>query len=321
MRTVPMVDVSFWQESNRAYPPVRPMDWSKAKEQGIEGAYIKASEGVSSDPAMLNHHTLAGEQNIKRGAYHFYRDYVSGADQGIQFLATIVGRVWELPPAIDLEVACDSKQVWDLAGYIHTHLGIWPLLYTNPNVWNNKVTDSKVWVGLQRVSCKQLLAENCGLWQAQYPYAEYDNGLNIVPLSDMDYFTNLGKHAIIHQYSVKNALGKQYGSQDSVSIDLDLADPEWFNQFEWPNEPPAPEPTPAGPCLRQDFRCLVTGQNIRNEPTTSSAVIGKLTRGEILSNPTEVAIKNRYEVWFKFQVGWVAAVHGGTQYLDSIQKE
>jgi hypothetical protein len=319
-----MTDVSFWQESNRAYPPIIPMDWQKAKDQGVQGAYIKASEGVSSDPAMPNHHRFAGAQNIKRGAYHFYRDYISGANQGIQFLANIVGLNWELPPAIDVEVICDSKQIWELASYIHTHMGVWPIIYTSPDVWNNRMVDTKIWVGLRYVSCKLLLAEKCDIWQAQYPDAEYDTGSVVMPLSPLKYYADLGKRVIIHQYSVKNAMGKLYGSQGSISIDLDLADSEWFDKYPRPHTLPLPEPepipsTPTG--LDQSFRCLVDGQNVRMAPVSTSIISGKLMAGQILSYPTEIAVNNRYEVWLKFSIGWVATVHGGTQYLSSIKKD
>ncbi|KAG5646348.1 hypothetical protein DXG03_003671 [Asterophora parasitica] len=74
------IDVSSWQPG---------INWANVKANGIEFAYIKATEGtgyLSSE--FSNQYIGATNNNIIRGGYHFARpDVSSGAVQANYFLA------------------------------------------------------------------------------------------------------------------------------------------------------------------------------------------------------------------------------------------
>ena len=85
-----------------------------------------------------------------------------------------------------------------------------------------------------------------------------------------------------------------------------------------PEPEPEPEPEPVEKLL---FRTLVEGQSIRSEPSTargSRTVIMRASTEQILGPILDVHIESRNEVWFEFAEGWMAAVHGGRQYLTEI---
>lgn len=328
-RTVPMIDVSFWQESNRAYPPIIPMDWSKAAAKGVQGAYIKVSQGQRSDPATSNHNALAGAHNIKRGGYH-YMENAEGQQQAIYYLNAAAEMPWEMSPALDVEVKCYAKDIWAWVWKVYAETSQWPLIYTSEGAWGNVTDGPVVWHG-RTTTYKQLIAEHCYLWQAQYPNPEYDDGYRIIEPRPLQRWESLDEECIIHQYSAKNELGAEYGSMGSISIDLDLADPIWFERWPWPNdaeeppvEPPPVEPPVEPPALVIEFEALVASQNVRSEPSTAlggASVIGTLERGQSLCNPANIAVPNGSEVWLYFAElsGWVALVYRGVQFLRVVE--
>lgn len=69
------------------------------------------------------------------------------------------------------------------------------------------------------------------------------------------------------------------------------------------------------------FQVRYEGQNVRSEPSTrkrSRTVTMKASSGQEFGPLLEVHIENPNEVWFQFAEGWLAAVHGGTQYLRAV---
>ncbi|KAG5654419.1 hypothetical protein H0H81_002608 [Sphagnurus paluster] len=74
------IDVSGWQPG---------INWATVKANGIEFAFIKATEGTSyTSPEFSNQYIGATNNNIIRGGYHFARpDISSGAVQANYFLA------------------------------------------------------------------------------------------------------------------------------------------------------------------------------------------------------------------------------------------
>lgn len=86
-----------------------------------------------------------------------------------------------------------------------------------------------------------------------------------------------------------------------------------------PEPEPDPEPEPEPDWLI--FETLYEGQNIRSEPSTrkgSRTVVMKASLGQEFGPLLGVHIANHQEVWFDFVEGWMAAVHGGTQYLKVV---
>jgi lysozyme len=80
------------------------IDWGKLRSQGVDFAYIKATEGGDfQDKRFHTNWNGAGHAGIRRGAYHFFTLCRSGADQAANFLATVPRDPSALPPAVDLE--------------------------------------------------------------------------------------------------------------------------------------------------------------------------------------------------------------------------
>lgn len=82
------------------------IDWAKQKANGIEFAYIKATEGLNyTDPMFKSNAKRAKDAGIITGAYHFFRPAQDAAGQARHFLDRISGLGLELPHNLDWEVS------------------------------------------------------------------------------------------------------------------------------------------------------------------------------------------------------------------------
>ncbi|WEJ99790.1 MAG: GH25 family lysozyme [Candidatus Sphingomonas phytovorans] len=80
------------------------IDWPVLPAQGVDFAYIKATEGGDRrDRRFAENWAGARRVGIARGAYHFFTLCRSGADQAANFIATVPPDPVMLPPVIDLE--------------------------------------------------------------------------------------------------------------------------------------------------------------------------------------------------------------------------
>lgn len=101
-----------WHPSDRTFP-VQGIDvshhqgainWAALPAQGVDFAYIKASEGGDHrDRRFAQNWSGAGAAGIRRGAYHFFTLCRPGADQAANFIAAVPADPGALPPAVDLE--------------------------------------------------------------------------------------------------------------------------------------------------------------------------------------------------------------------------
>lgn len=89
------IDVSHHQHS---------IDWAQVKQQNIQFAFIKATEGESfKDSAFETNWRQARSQGITTGAYHFFTFCKSGIAQAANFIAVVPVSPRALPPVLDLE--------------------------------------------------------------------------------------------------------------------------------------------------------------------------------------------------------------------------
>jgi lysozyme len=80
------------------------IDWSKLRRQGVDFAYIKATEGGDfRDQQFALNWAGAGRAGIPKGAYHFFTLCRSGTEQAANFLRAVPHDASSLPPALDLE--------------------------------------------------------------------------------------------------------------------------------------------------------------------------------------------------------------------------
>jgi lysozyme len=88
------------------------IDWRLLPAQGVDFAYIKATEGADHhDPRFAANWAAARREGIARGAYHFFTLCRSGAEQAANFIATVPADPAMLRPAVDLEFGgnCEDR--------------------------------------------------------------------------------------------------------------------------------------------------------------------------------------------------------------------
>jgi lysozyme len=129
------------------------VDWSYYWNQGKRFAYTKATEGTNYlNPHFAQQYNGSYDVGMIRGAYHFaLPDRSSGAAQAEYFLAN--GGAWSrdgrtLPGALDVEynpyggscygLSASAMVNWvlDFSNTYHARTGVWPVIYTSTNWWN-----------------------------------------------------------------------------------------------------------------------------------------------------------------------------------------
>jgi lysozyme len=101
-----------WHPSDRRFPVQGidvshhqgAIDWPRLPAQGVDFAYIKASEGGDHrDRRFAANWSGARRAGIARGAYHFFTLCRPGKEQAANFIAAVPADPDALPPAVDLE--------------------------------------------------------------------------------------------------------------------------------------------------------------------------------------------------------------------------
>ena len=134
------VDVSSYQEE---------VDFGVLREQGIEFAYIKATEGDShKDKSFDLKWEKAALAGIPAGAYHYFSYGVSGAEQAKNFIAamgdSLEGR---LLPTVDMELSVEEvydppeidevvKGLKAFLAVVEEKYGVKPLIYAQKDYYD-----------------------------------------------------------------------------------------------------------------------------------------------------------------------------------------
>ncbi|NLN04008.1 MAG: glycoside hydrolase family 25 protein [Clostridiaceae bacterium] len=147
------VDVSHYQGD---------IDWDTLAGQGIDFAFIKATEGSSHvDKNFAKNWEKASQADIVIGAYHFFSLESSGLTQAENFIKTVPKAQGTLPPAVDVELyGAFSKNPPDAAtvrlelerfiNAIEAHYGKKVVIYTTQTVYRlyieNYFQDNPLWI-------------------------------------------------------------------------------------------------------------------------------------------------------------------------------
>ena len=119
------------------------IDWDGLKSDGVQFAYIKATEGENfNDPRFSRNWYAASQAGILRGAYHFFTRCRPGKAQAENFIRVVPKDAGALVPAVDVEHTgpCrDTPPVKDIAAELEVflaaitaHFGQRPIIYTTP---------------------------------------------------------------------------------------------------------------------------------------------------------------------------------------------
>lgn len=133
------VDVSHHQGS---------VDWELFKEQGVQFAYIKATEGSShTDTEFFNNLAGADAAGIAAGVYHFFSFDSSPETQAEHFISTAGELSGHLPPAVDVEYYGDKEanpppkeavieSLSEFLALLEKEYGKKPVIYTTYKVYH-----------------------------------------------------------------------------------------------------------------------------------------------------------------------------------------
>lgn len=80
------------------------INWEKIKDQNVDFAYIKSTEGVTYiDPRFSYNFKEAKRVGIPVGVYHFFRFHRGGEEQARHFMENVDAEALDLPPVVDVE--------------------------------------------------------------------------------------------------------------------------------------------------------------------------------------------------------------------------
>ncbi len=278
------IDVSHHQED---------IDWAKTA-QAVHFVFLKATEGVTyTDPNFREYWKKAGETDLLRGAYHYYRPNSDAKKQAEHFAHT-VGKDSELPPVLDLEervgLPGTAKLLEDVKLFLDTVEQLCerkPIIYTSPNFWNMHMKDA-AW------------ANTYDLWIANYTTRPEPS----VP-------TPWGRW-LFWQYTDK-------GNGYSVGVNERYVDMNWFNGslddlYEYAGiEVPGGE-TGIEPPTK--IEVTATSLNVRLGPGVDSPKVGRFNAGQILEAIDKKTDGEGHE-WVAVKT-WVAAKYKGRQFVKPV---
>lgn len=158
------------------------LEWGEVKKQGINFAYLKATEGISHDDRNYPYnYKLASDNQIKIGSYHFYNFAISGREQAKHFIKVSQHKSGDLLPAIDVEhsaanpYSTDSifkkntiKELLILENELYEYYGHHPIIYTNLDCYKlyvkNNFPNNPIWISLLKNEPTDDI-ENWVIWQ------------------------------------------------------------------------------------------------------------------------------------------------------------
>ena len=138
------------------------IDWQTLASQGIDFAWIKATEGSSHlDPRFAENWARAHEAGLLVGAYHFMSFESPGATQAENLATHVPATPGTLPPAVDLEFYGPHvaeppapehvrRILDDLVAGIEKHYGATPILYVTADEYDlyiaGRYPHLKIWI-------------------------------------------------------------------------------------------------------------------------------------------------------------------------------
>ena len=127
------------------------VDWQTARANGVNFAYIKATEGGDLlDPMFAENFRAARRAGVRAGAYHFWYHCRPGIEQARWFIRNVPRVQGALPPVLDIEWTPFSptctrrppgaevrREAEAFMDAIEAHYGQRPLVYVSPDVYED----------------------------------------------------------------------------------------------------------------------------------------------------------------------------------------
>jgi GH25 family lysozyme M1 (1,4-beta-N-acetylmuramidase) len=141
----PGVDVSRYQHSTS-------LDWAKVQADGVEFAFIKATEGRTyTNPYFADDWAATTGLGLYRGAYHFARPGKGTAAAQATYFVDVAGladQPGDRPPVLDLEtsggmgMAALRRWTSTFLTTVESLTGRTPVIYCSPYFWRTYLGDS-----------------------------------------------------------------------------------------------------------------------------------------------------------------------------------
>lgn len=157
------------------------VNWAEVKNMDEEGikigfVFIKATEGTSIvDDQFRRNWIKAEEQNIPKGAYHFFIVTRSAKKQADNFIQIVNLKPGDMPPVLDVEkshgvsVAEMQKNVKIWLDEVAKHYGVKPVIYTNIDFYEHYFQtgfeEYPLWIAHYLQPEKPRIAHNWIFWQ------------------------------------------------------------------------------------------------------------------------------------------------------------
>jgi len=138
------------------------IDWKEIESNGVDFAFIKATEGSSyRDKMFLDNIENIQSSKITAGAYHFMSFESDGFAQAENFISAVDSEKISLPPVIDLELygryadsppkAVHVRKILDaMISRLYEVYGKMPIIYTNRRAYTLYVSgaykDCDIWI-------------------------------------------------------------------------------------------------------------------------------------------------------------------------------
>lgn len=130
------------------------VDWQVLSQEGIQFAFIKATEGSSSiDPNFHQNFQRATKTSLRIGAYHFFSFESGGITQAEHFIQQVPKFAKMLPPVIDLEFYGEfqsnppskevvQRELSSCSNRLEEYYGIKPIIYTTYSCYKQYISGS-----------------------------------------------------------------------------------------------------------------------------------------------------------------------------------
>ncbi len=159
------------------------INWQKLKTQGIDFAFIKATEGGDHvDRKFVENWSASKAAGMARGAYHFFSFCKSGVEQARNFLRVVPVESDALPIVIDLEFGGNCKreltesnlarEVSDFVRETKKSFSSRPIFYVTPEFFDRYLENHSqlfpphtLWLRSIFFEPKQETCERWALWQ------------------------------------------------------------------------------------------------------------------------------------------------------------